>query len=263
VVDLRPGDLAEFYLGLVAIRQGRFDDAVHSLRTAVQRAPDHGAVHLNLAYALERMGRLDEARAAHARAAHLLPDDAAVQLTGAVLAIRRGDIHGADAALRASAARSNGKLRSAAWFHYAGLCAAYLGDLERAAAILSEGLKLHRHAAALANNLAAIEERRGRLSEAATVVERGLQEQPGLAQLHKNAGDLHYRSGRYDEALECYARAVGAAPDLGGDVWLKLGNIRYRRQEPDDAVRCWERAVALAPGHPAARSNLDMVRRSA
>jgi len=264
VIDLRPGDdLAEFYLGLVAIRQGRFDDAVHSLRTAVQRAPDHGAVHLNLAYALERLGRLDEARAAHARAAHLLPDDAAVQLSGAVLAIRRGDIHAADAALRASAARSNGRTRSAAWFHYAGLCATYLGDLERAAAILSEGMQLHPHAGSLANNLVAVQERRGRLAEAAAAVERGLHEQPGLAQLHKNAGDLHYRSGRYEEALECYARAVGIAPDLGGDVWLKLGNIRYRRGESDDATRCWERAVVLAPGHPAARSNLDMVRRSA
>jgi tetratricopeptide (TPR) repeat protein len=264
VIDLRPGDdVGEFYLGLVAIRQGRFEDAVHSLRTAVQRAPDHGAAHLNLAYALERLGRLDEARVAHARAAHLLPDDAAVQLSGAVLAIRRGDILAADAALRASAARSSGKPRAAAWFHYAGLCAAYLGDLERAAAILSEGVNFHPHAAPLANNLAVVQERRGRLREASAALERGLQEQPGLAPLHKNAGDLHYRSGRYAEALECYARAVGAAPDLGGDVWLKLGNIRYRRQEAEDAVRCWERAVALAPGHPAARSNLDMVRRSA
>lgn len=264
VIDLRPGDdVGEFYLGLVAIRQGRFEDAVHSLRTAVQRAPDHGAAHLNLSYALERLGRLDEARVAHARAAHLLPEDAAVQLSGAVLAIRRGDIHAADAALRASAARSNGKPRAAAWFHYAGLCAAYLGDLERAAAILSEGVNLHPHAAPLANNLAVVQERRGRISEASAALERGLQEQPGLAPLHKNAGDLHYRSGRYAEALECYARAVGVSPDLGGDVWLKLGNIRYRRQEAEDAVRCWERAVALAPGHPAARSNLDMVRRSA
>jgi tetratricopeptide (TPR) repeat protein len=84
-----------------------------------------------------------------------------------------------------------------------------------------------------------------------------------MAQLHKNAGDLHYRAGRYDQALESYARAVRSAPELGGDVWLRLGNIRYRRREAEDAVRCWERAVALAPDHPAARSNLAMARRLA
>ena len=263
-VDLRPGDdVSEFYLGLLALRQGRFEDAVQSLRLAGQRSPDHGAIHANLAHALERLGRYDEAWVAHARAAHLLPDDPTVQLTGAVLAMRRGDPAAADAALRASAARANGKPRSAAWFHYAGLCAAFLGDLDRAAAILAEGTRLHPHAAVLANNLAAVHERRGRLSDAQASVERGLHEDPTMAQLHKNAGDLHYRAGRYDDALESYARAVRSAPDLGGDVWLKLGNIRYRRREADDAVRCWERAVALAPGNPAARSNLALVRRHA
>ena len=263
-VDLRPGDdVGEFYIGLLAIRQNRYEDAVHSLRLAVQRAPDHGAIHANLAYALERLGRFDEARVAHARAAHLLPDDPTVQLTGAVLAIHRGDIAAADAMLRAAAARANGKPRSAAWFHYAGLCAACLGDLDRAAAILSEGTKLHAHAAVLINNLAVVQERRGRIAEAAAAVERGLHEDPVMAQLHKNAGDLHYRAGRYDQALESYARAVRSAPELGGDVWLRLGNIRYRRREAEDAVRCWERAVALAPDHPAARSNLAMARRLA
>jgi tetratricopeptide (TPR) repeat protein len=264
VVDLRPGDdVGEFYLGLLAIRAGRFEEAVHALRLAVQRTPDHGAIHANLAYALERLGRDDEARVAHARAAHLLPDDPTVQLGGAVLAVRRGDVAAADAMLRAMAARTRGKQRPAAWFHYAGLCAAVLGDLDRAAAILTEGVALHAHAAVLANNLAAVEERRGCMAEATAAVERGLHEDAGLAQLHKNAGDQHYRVGRYDEALECFARAVRLAPDLGGDVWLKLGNIRYRRREAEDAIRCWERTVSLAPGHTAARSNLDMVRRPA
>lgn len=263
VVDLKPGDeRGEFFLGVMAIRRGDYDDAVHSLRLALQRAPDKGAVHLNLAYALERLGRFDEARVAHARATHLLPDHPAVQLMGAVLAIRRGDVAGADSILRTSAARGSRRARTAAWFHYAGFCAASLGDLDRAAAILTEGAQLFPHAAAIANNLAAVEERRGRVSEARVAIERGLMEQPGVAQLHKNSGDLHYHAGHFDQALESYGNAVSNAPDLGGDVWLKLGNIRYRRREADDAIRCWERAMALAPGNPAARSNLDMVRRS-
>ncbi|MGQ0647103.1 MAG: DUF4388 domain-containing protein [Gemmatimonadaceae bacterium] len=264
VVDLRPNDeLGEFYLALLAIRQGRFDEAVRVLRLAAVRSPARGAIHANLAYALERLGRFDEARAAHATAEHLLPDDPSVQLTGAVLALRRGDVESGDAILRNAATRADGRPRAAAWYHYAGLAAAYLGDLDRAIAILTEGMAAHPHAAVLANNVAVMLERRGRLNDAAAQVERGLLESPVLAQLHKNAGDLHYRAGRHDEALESYARAVRLVPDLGGDVWLKLGNIRYRRGEAEDAVRCWERSVALAPENPMARNNLDQARRTA
>ena len=36
-------------------------------------------------------------------------------------------------------------------------------------------------------------------------------------------------------------------PELGADVYLKLGNIRLRRQEREEAVRCWERALELDP----------------
>ena len=67
----------------------------------------------------------------------------------------------------------------------------------------------------------------GEYERARTIAERGVQEDAGAcAQLHKNLGDLHYRAARYDEALEAYLRATKADPELGGDVYLKLGNIR-------------------------------------
>ncbi len=86
-------------------------------------------------------------------------------------------------------------------------------------------------------------------------------ENPTLPQLQKNAGDLAYRAGRYDDALEAYQRATRQEPDLGGDVYLKMGNIRYRRRERDEAMRCWERSLALAPENPMARNNLETARR--
>lgn len=265
VTELNPGDEhGEFYLGLLALRQGNLDEAVRTLRAAASRpGAARGATYLNLAYALERAGRLEEARVTLARAEQLLPNDPAVQLATAVLAIRRHDIVAADAALRQSAVLAGSRTRPAAWFHYAGLVAAVLGDLERATAVLSEGVAAHPHSAVLLNNLATIHERRGRPAEAAAMIERGQLEDATLPQLHKNAGDLHYRAGRYDEALECYQRAVRVAPDLGGDVWLKLGNIRFRRGERDDALKCWERSLALAPDNPMARNNIETAQRLA
>lgn len=264
VVDLQPGDEhAEFFLGLLALRQGRLDEALRLLRAGAARPTARGATHLNLACALERAGRLEEARITLVRAAQLLPSDPAVSLAHAVLALRRHDVHDADRALRDAAALWESRARPAAWFHYAGLVAAIQGELDRAIAVLTEGITVHPHSAVLLNNLATVLERRGRYAEAAAMVERAQLEDPALPQPHKNAGDLHYRAGRYDQALECFQRAVRMAPELGGDVWLKLGNIRFRRRERDEAMTCWERSLALAPDNPMARNNLETAQRLA
>jgi len=130
----------------------------------------------------------------------------------------------------------------------------------RALNVLNEGVSAHPRSAPLLNNLAAVLERRGRVDDARAMAERGVLEDATLAQLHKNLGDLHYRTGRYDEALESYLRATRAAPDLGGDVYLKLGNIRLKRHERDEAVRCWERALELDPENEIVRTNLESVK---
>ncbi len=247
VLDLRPGDvLAEFHLGLIAARQGAFDEAIRAFSAAAARTPRGGAAHANLAFVLERADRPEEAAAALNMARRAIPNESAVVLSGAVLALHRDDPASADAALREMASRTDRRgILPAVWYHYAGVAALRLGDTDRAIAVLGDGVAAHPHAAVLANNLAVALESRGRLGEAAGVLDRGLLEGPGLATLHKNAGDLHYVAGRMDEALECFARAVRLAPDLGPDVWQKLGNIRDGRGEREDAIRCWERSRAL------------------
>jgi tetratricopeptide (TPR) repeat protein len=264
VLELRATDeVAEFHVGLVALRQGRLDEAIRTFRSAAARPGTRGATHLNLAYALERSGQLEDARVVLARAEHLMPNDPHVRMASAIIALRRGDIPAADTQLRDAASLWGTRTKPAAWYHYTGLTAAYLGELDRAIEVLTEGATAHPHSAPLLNNLCAALERRGRHADAAAVADRALIEDPALPQLHKNAGDLHYRAGRYDEALECYQRAVRLCPELGGDVWLKIGNIRFRRRERDDAVVSWERSAALAPDNQMARNNLSTVQRLA
>lgn len=264
VIELRDHDeVAGFHLGVLALRQGRLDDAVRTLRAVSAVAPQSGAVAANLAIAYERIGRYDEARTAVTRAEQLLPDNTSVKLTIAVLALRRGDIEAADATLRAVATVGGARARTAVWYHYAALAAAYLGDLDRVIELLTEGCAAFPHAAPLTNNLIVALERRGRFDDALAEGERGLQESPTCAHLHKNVGDLYHRAGNDDAALDAYSRAVRLVPDLGGDVWLKLGNLRHRRGEMQDAVRCWERSLALAPDNPVALGNLEMARSQA
>ncbi|HKH91813.1 MAG TPA: DUF4388 domain-containing protein [Gemmatimonadaceae bacterium] len=262
VAELRETDSAcRFYIGLALSRQGKWEEAVSAFTECVARPGARASALHNLAYALERLGRYDEAHNALDEAVRRGgAKDPRIQTSVGVIALRTGDVAGADNALQVARPLFGTKPPTAAWFHYAALTAALLGELDRAVALLQEGIAAHPHAAALLNNLAAVHERRGQYPEALQASERGVLEDVGLAQLHKNLGDLHYRAARYDDALESLQRAVKINPQLGDDVYLKLGNIRFKRQERDEAVRCWEQSLALDPSNAIVRTNLDAVR---
>jgi tetratricopeptide (TPR) repeat protein len=261
VNELRPGDdLATFYAGLVLLRQGRWQDAATLFQQMVTRRVVSAAVYHNLAYALERLARHDEAADALAQAARTGGHDPRTRLSAGVLALRRGDIAEAGAALDEAATLWDRRPKPAAWYHYAALAAALANDIDRAIEVLSDGVAAHPHAAVLLNNLGVALERRGKLPDAAAALERGALEDATVPQLHQNLGDGYYRSGRYDDALEAYLRAVKHRPNLGADVYLKLGNLRYRRQEREEANRCWKRALELEPTNAIARTNLETAR---
>jgi tetratricopeptide (TPR) repeat protein len=262
VLELRANDsTAKFFIGIALTRQGKWAEATTAFKEAAAAPGVRYSVLHNLAYVLERQGRYAEAQATLEEAARRGgATDPRVQTSLGVVSLLAGDVVSADGALGAARPLFGNRPPTAAWFHYAALTAALLGDHQRAADILTEGLAAHPHAAALYNNLAVVRERQGKFDEAQTTVEKGIQEDPALAQLQKNLGDLLYRVGRYDEAFEAYQRAVKSNPDIGGDVYLKLGNIRFKRQDRDEAVRCWERALELDPDNAIVRTNLESVR---
>lgn len=262
VVELQENDVqARFFLALVAMREGRWSEAVLTLREATAQPAARAAVYHNLAYALERMGHHDEARDVLNEAARRGgTEDPRTRISLGVLALKRGDLAEADETLTSARALFGKKMPPPAWFHYAALAAALRDDLDRAIALITEGLNVHPRGPVLCNTLAVLLERRGELAAAGQAAERGLQENGALPQLHKNLGDALYGAGRYDEALEAYQRAIKLNPALGDDVYCKLGNIRYKWQEKDQAMAYWERALALNPDNQSLRANLELVR---
>ena len=250
---------ARFYIGLILLRQGKWMEAISALQDAAARPGAKPALYHNLALALERTGRYAEALSAlHDATKRGGAKDPHIHTSLGVVSLMMGDVAAADRALSHAKPMWADK-PSAAWYHYAALAAALLGDLGRALEIVEEGLTHHPRVAPLHNNLAAIHERRGEYDEALLSAEHGLADDPSLPQLHKNIGDLYYRAGRYDEAFNAFERAVRADPDLGDDVYVKLGNIRLRRQEREEAVKCWQRALELDPENTVARTNLETV----
>jgi tetratricopeptide (TPR) repeat protein len=264
VLELREADgVSRFHLGLVQLRQRDWAGAYATFLRASQEPEAPAAVLHNLAFVCEQRGDLGAAAGFLDEAMRrVVVPDPRIALSRATLALRVGDLASGESALAEARTAWGARQPSAAWFHVAGLAAALGGDTARAAAVLEEGLTLYPHAAALHNNLAVVQERRGNHELAARTIEHALLEDANCAHLHKNLGDYLYRVQRYDEAFESFVRVVRLMPSHGPDVYLKLGNIHYRSGALAEARASWEQALALAPDHTIVRANLDAMRRS-
>jgi tetratricopeptide (TPR) repeat protein len=260
VAELRPADAgAAFFLGLIALRQARWEEAAASFRQAIEKGSSRAAALHNLGLALERLGRLEEAETAYGDAAGRAPDDARVMLGWAVVALRRGEYQVAQGRLDRARELAGSKPLPQLWYWAATLASIGRDDGEAALRAAEEGAAAYPRSAVLGNNLAVLRELRGDMAGAEAMLRAALAEDASLPQISKNLADILYRNGRYDDAREAYERAAKLAPELGDDLYFKLGNIAYRRRDHERARESWRRATEINPGHELARANLEML----
>lgn len=260
VADLRPSESgAPFFLGLIALRQARWDDAIESLRQVVERGGPRPAALHNLGFALERLGQLDEAEAAYGEAAGRARDDGRIMLGWGIVALKRGDVESAQSRLARARELFGAGPVPAHWYWAAALAASAGEQPDAALATAREGVEAHPASAVLRNNLAVLLEGAGDVGGAEAMLRAAYGEEPTLPQTSKNLADLYYRAGRYDDAFDSYERAAKLDPALGDDLFFKLGNIAFKRRDHAKAREGWTRATELNPGHQLARANLDML----
>lgn len=257
VLELRPAEgQASFYLGLIAAKQRRWPDAVECFRHAAERLGAQPAVLHNLAYAYEENGSLGEAEATYAEAASRGAGDTRILIGWAIAALQRGDYPGAQARLDRVKEMSGERQLPEMWYWARSLSAAGQDVFEEAETHLRQGLRLHPKSVVMRNNLGALLELMGEAEHAEEVLREAASDERQIPQVSKNLGDLCYRSGRFDDAWDAYQRAVKLAPDLGDDVYFKLGNIAFRRNDMDRAAALWKTALGLNSQHEQARVNL-------
>jgi tetratricopeptide (TPR) repeat protein len=258
VMELRPSEgAAPFFLGLIAGRQGRWAEAVDLFRQALDRSGPRAAIVHNLAVALQAVGRLDQADALLAEGASRAPDEPRMFLSWALLALAREEPAIAWPRLERARELFAGPLPPL-WYFAATASLAAEEKLEPALGMAREAVTAHPQHPVLRNNLAVLLEATGDLAAADTILRDVIREDPPFAHPYKNLGDLLYRSGRYEEATQLYERAAAIAPDLGDDLFFKLGNLAFRNRDVGRAREHWERTVRINPGHQLARANLDL-----
>ena len=260
VLEIRPKDpAARSHLARIALRRGRPRDAVQRLKALLEeQGPQHGAF-VSLAYGLRLLDRSQDALLVLDEAEALRADSAIVSLHRAAILAERGDWGGAGTHLSEYRKRLGKHAPSAPFYHLAGLLAAATGRLDEARATMDAGLAAFPESAPLLLLAGAIAERRGALDDAERLYLRALDADRQLPQTYKNLGDVAYRRGLHDDALEQYRKATTTAPELGDDVFARMGNLHLKRGERDEAIRCWRRALELNPDNDVVRRNLGVV----
>ncbi len=205
------------------------------------------------------MGRLDEAESTFADAVGRARDDARAMIGWGVVALKREDFGVASGRLARARELLGDRTPPAVWYWAMTLAHSGEGDHDAARELAAEATAAYPGKAVLANNLAVLLEVAGLISEAEQVLRDAFEQEPTLPQISKNLGDLFYRGGNYDEAYSAYERAAKLSPDLGDDLYFKLGNLAYKRNDRERAQGYWERATMLNAGHQLARANLDML----
>ncbi|MBK6495738.1 MAG: tetratricopeptide repeat protein [Gemmatimonadetes bacterium] len=258
VAELRPENgEGPFHLGLIALREARWEEAITQLKLAAERSGPRPAVLHNLALAFEALGRLDEADAALSEAIQREKDDPRLWIGWGLLALRRAQ--GPSALERFARARDliGTATPPARWYWGCGCAQALSEAWQDSLATVREGVTQYPDHPVLRTSLGVLLEASGEVGEAEAHLRHALGEDPTIPQISKNLGDLLYRAGRWDEAEEAYLRAAKLAPALGDDLFFKLGNLACRRADMPTARQHWEEAVRLNPEHALARANLS------
>jgi tetratricopeptide (TPR) repeat protein len=258
--------LARNGLGEVALREGRFDDAVDHFRAVLQRAPAATVVHYSLGMAYRGLGRGKEAREHLQRrgpGALTLGDPLVDQLQSLVRGERGLVMRGRrafEAGLFDQAAAAFGEAVAAAPESAdarmnLGLSLARLGRDREAAAELQRAVDLDPGSmdGRAALGLLLVDQQR----DAEALVHLQLAFEPGSSDRGVRVGLVGalLRLGRVDEAITVLERARTADPD-DEDTVVSLAILFSNRQRFRDAIAVLEESYRVHPDRAATVTTL-------
>lgn len=247
-------------LALVALREGKLEEALGYLDRADEAGEPRHARHRNRALILEREGHLSEALEVLDAATELSGgDDGGLELQRGIVLLKSFQPEEALLQFRAHRAALGDEEAGPLFFANALLAAAMAGEADEAIRLGREGLTAHPWSGPILVNLGAVLERRGEPAAAEALYLRAVGEAQTPPQAHRNLGDLALRRGDRAAARGHYEKAVRLDPGLGDDVFLLLGNLLYEEGDHEAARRLWGRALDLNPDNEVARTNLGLV----
>jgi tetratricopeptide (TPR) repeat protein len=206
--------------GLAAYREGRLDEAVRSLRRAIDLSPANTDWRYDLGVMLQDQGDLGAAAVEYRR-------------------VLRMDGDQADALSNLA------------------MCLLTMGKIDEAQPLAAKAAQLASHSGRVLHNLGVVEYARGRPRAAVATLRRAAELEPASPAIHNDLGEAHLAISDYPEAEACFARALEQDPTYRraranrGVVLSATGRLA----EAEVLLRA---LVADEPSHVAARDALAM-----
>ena len=261
-----------YYLGQAQAAQGKSEEALASLRQALELRPGYVPCLLKIGDVLIDLGRVDEAGEYYRRAAERDPKAAAAWFG-------IGRVYAAKGELKEAA---NAYEKACELFpeygaaHYS-LALAYrrLGKLEQAKPHFELSEK-YKHLIPPANDelmaeirsrdrgavemirLAVALEQEGKLGDALKLHEQALKIDPNLAQVHVNLMSLYGRLGNRKKAEEHYEAAMALNPNMA-DCHYNYGVLAYEEGRLKEAEAAFRKAIEINPFYAEAHNNLGFL----
>lgn len=221
ILRLSPGDCDALHmLGVVALQNGRAQEACDWIGKALAVNPDLAAAYSNLGLALYALQRPAEALAYYARALRLQPDYAEA-------------------------------------YHNQGVALQALKRLEDAAASYAQALLLKPDYAEALNNQGLALQDLNRLEESLASFDKALLLRPGDAEVLNNRGNVLQDLGRPEESLASYDRAVQLLPNYV-EAFNNRGNALRSLGRTAEAMLDYDMAVRLRPSFGDVRLNRSL-----
>lgn len=245
-VEIQPSNAAYLInLGTAFAGQKRLDDAISCFRRALELTPEIADAHNNLGVALQQQGQLDEAVASYRRALELRPEfaDAHKNLANALSTV---------AATRAPIEKAVG------YFIDSGIELRIQGKVDEAIACYRRALEQNPGSMEAHYNLGEALQAQGKLDSAAASYRRALELSPDYSAAHNNLGNVLRDQGKLPEAHASFCRALELKPE-SVVAHINLGNVLRDLDRPEEALACWRRALELKPGFAEAHNNLASV----
>jgi tetratricopeptide (TPR) repeat protein len=233
---------AHYELGLTQGAARRGDEAVASLRRALELKPDLGDAWRELADHLNALGDAEGADAAYAKHLKFASRDPRLLEAGAALVENR--IAQAEALLRAHLKQHP---TDVAAIRMLAEVAARLGRFGDSELLLARCLELAPSFTAARHNYATILNRQGKGGAALAEIERVLAQEPDNPNYRNLLAAILGRIGEYARAIQTYEGVLAEYPKQS-QAWMSYGHALKSAGRQADSIAAYRRSIGLRPG---------------
>ncbi len=281
--------LANYWIGVLALKVGAPHEALAHLEWAALKDPEFPDFQLDLGLVYQALGKLERAEACFERVRQVSPVYAAAQLRlaedfekqaqplEAIELCQRGLLaFPRDAGLLQKLADLLVRLNRwpealATWrkllevrpncpatFYAFGLTCFQAKDIELAGEAFQRALELQPTLLPALLNLGLVRQKSGKFQDAREYFQRALAISSNDPEIYKALGDVHRDLGEWGQANAAWEKAVALRPEYA-DAWQNLGLSLERENRLDEALACHRHVVELRPKDVTALRYLGMV----